>query len=111
MNDDVCEVVITAPDADWLAGFVRRLVEQRLCASGHITNPIRSVYKWQGQIEDQPEAHVVMHTRLNLVPAVVAETTKTHPYVVPCVVAKPIVAGNLDYIQWILDETLERRPL
>jgi periplasmic divalent cation tolerance protein len=110
LSDDVCEVVITAPDADWLASFVRSLVEQRLCASGHITDPIRSIYRWQGQIEDQSEAHVVMHTRLNLVPAIVAETTTKHPYVVPCVVAKPIVAGSQDYIQWILDETLERPP-
>ncbi len=108
MSDNVCEVVITAQDADWLANFVRSLVEQRLCASGHITNSIRSIYRWQGQIEDQPEAHVVLHTRLNLVPAIVAETKKKHPYIVPCVAARSIVTGNPDYIQWILDETLER---
>jgi periplasmic divalent cation tolerance protein len=71
----------------------------------------RSVYNWQGQIEDRSEAHVVLHTKINLVPAIVAETKKEHPYIVPCVVAKPITAGNPDYIQWILDETQGRPPL
>jgi periplasmic divalent cation tolerance protein len=40
MTDEVCAIVITAPDPDWLAEFVRNLVEQRLCASGHIVNPV-----------------------------------------------------------------------
>src|SRR5437763_3632689 len=34
MTDEVCEVVITGPDADWLADFTRRLVESRLAACG-----------------------------------------------------------------------------
>ena len=33
--DEVCEVIITAPDPDWLVEFTRRLVTDRLCASGH----------------------------------------------------------------------------
>jgi hypothetical protein len=33
--DEVCEVIITAPDPAWLVEFTRRLVTDRLCASGH----------------------------------------------------------------------------
>ena len=32
---ELVEVVITAPDPDWLKNFSRKLVEQRLCASAH----------------------------------------------------------------------------
>ena len=39
--DEVCEVIITAPDPDWLVEFTRRLVTDRLCASGHNSQPIR----------------------------------------------------------------------
>jgi|SRR2546430_5754765 len=107
MTDEVCTVVITAPDPDWLAEFIRSLVEQRLCASGHIVNTIRSVYRWHGEIEDKPEAHVTLHTRTSLVPAIIDQTNARHPYVVPCVVATPIVVANPAYRRWILDETQE----
>src|SRR4051812_48058793 len=107
MNDDLCEVVITAPDADWLANFVRSLVEQRACASGHVLNPIRSIYRWQGNTEDRSEARVALHTRVSLVPTIIDQTNEKHPYVVPCVIATPITAANPTYRQWILDETQE----
>jgi periplasmic divalent cation tolerance protein len=78
LESEVCEVVITAPDAEWLAGFVRRLVEHRLAAGAHEITSIRSVYRWQGE---------------------------EHDYLVPCVVALPIVTGGPKYIEWILAET------
>lgn len=103
-TEGVCQVVITAPDAAWLADFVRGLVEDRLCACGHITD-IRAIYRWRGSTEDHPEAHVALHTRTVLVPAIVERTNRLHPYEVPCVAAVPIVAVNPAYRQWILDET------
>jgi hypothetical protein len=38
VTDELCEVVITTPDSDWLVEFTRRLVEDRLAASAH-TSP------------------------------------------------------------------------
>ena len=105
MTEDVCEVIITAPDADWLAAFTRRLVEAGLAASGHQLAPIRSIYRWEGQIHDRPETRVALHTRRSLVPRIVAETNEQHPYEVPCVVALPIGDGNPAYLAWIRDMT------
>ena len=39
---ELVEVVITAPDPDWLKNFSRKLVEQRLCASAHNFAPGRT---------------------------------------------------------------------
>jgi periplasmic divalent cation tolerance protein len=105
VNDDVCEVVITASDADWLVGFTRTLVADRLCACGHNIAAIRSIYRWQGNIHDEGEARVALHTRRSLVPEIVERTNRDHPYDVPCVIATPIVGGNPAYVQWVLDET------
>jgi periplasmic divalent cation tolerance protein len=107
VTEDVCAVVITAPDADWLAAFVRSLVERRLCASGHLVSPIRSIYRWQDNVEDRAEAHATLHTRLSLVATIVQETNERHPYVVPGVMATPIVEANPAYRQWILDQTVQ----
>jgi periplasmic divalent cation tolerance protein len=105
VTDNICQVVITAPDPDWLATFVRGLVKDRLCAGSHNVAEIRSIYRWRGSIEDHNEAHVALHTRVALVPAIVERTNNLHPYEVPCVVALPIVATNPAYHQWIIDET------
>ncbi|HST67746.1 MAG TPA: divalent-cation tolerance protein CutA [Mycobacteriales bacterium] len=104
---ECCEVVITASDAGWLAGFTRTLVEERLAACGHQIAAIRSVYRWDGEIQDDPEARVALHTRLSLVPAIVDRTGTDHPYDVPCVIALPIAAGNPAYLEWIAAETRE----
>lgn len=105
MNDEVCEVVITGPSAEWLVEFTRALVEARLAACGQTIPTIRSIYRWQGAIEDEPEARVALHTRRDLVAAIVAKADSDHPYDVPCVIALPIVDANPAYVQWILDET------
>ena len=47
---DICEVVITAPDTEWLVAFTRRLVEDHLRAGGHHIERIRSVYRWRGEL-------------------------------------------------------------
>lgn len=107
MDVECCEVVVTGPDADWLAGLTRTLVEERLAACGHHLAPIRSVYRWQGAVHDEAEARVALHTRRSLVPAVVARTGELHPYDVPCVIALPLVDGNPAYLRWVADETRE----
>ena len=101
----VCEVVVTAADADWLAWFTRRLVDDRLAACGHHLEAIRSIYRWQGEVHDDAEARVALHTRASLVPAIVRRASREHPYDVPCVIALPVLAGNPAYLRWVLDET------
>jgi periplasmic divalent cation tolerance protein len=107
VQEECCEVVVTAADADWLAGYTRTLVEERLAACGHQVAAIRSVYRWEGAVHDEPEARVALHTRRSLVPAVVARTAELHPYDVPCVIALPLVDGNPEYLRWVVAETRE----
>lgn len=103
--EEICEVVITAGSAEWLVNFTRQLVERRLAACGQNIAAIRSIFRWEGAIEDAGEARVALHTRRSLVSAIAALADELHPYDVPCVIALPVVAGNPRYIQWVLDET------
>jgi periplasmic divalent cation tolerance protein len=105
MAADICEVVITAADPEWLAQFTRRLVEDRLAACGHQITAIRSIYRWDGAVQDDPEARVALHTRTALVDAIVARADAEHPYEVPCVIALPVVAANPAYAAWVVAET------
>jgi periplasmic divalent cation tolerance protein len=80
-------------------------VEERLAACGHQIAAIRSVYRWEGEVHDEPEARVALHTRRALVDAITARAEALHPYDVPCVIALPLVGGNPAYLQWIAGET------
>ncbi|MEV6845282.1 divalent-cation tolerance protein CutA [Actinoplanes sp. NPDC051411] len=107
MTDDICEVVITAADPSWLAAFTTRLVEDRLAACGQQVAAIRSIYRWDGAVQDDPEARVALHTRLALVDRIVERANTEHPYDVPCVLALPVVGGNPAYLDWVRQETLD----
>jgi periplasmic divalent cation tolerance protein len=104
-DGEFCEVVVTGPDAEWLAAFTRTLIEERLAACGHTLAGIRSIYRWNGAVQDETEARVALHTRRSLVPEIVERTGRLHPYDVPCVIAMPLVGGNPDYLRWIAEET------
>lgn len=107
MTTEICEIIITADNADWLVDFTRRLVNDRLAACGHNIASIRSIYRWDGAVQDDAEARVALHTRLSLVQRIVERANDEHPYDVPCVIALPVVAGNPAYIEWVLNETEE----
>jgi len=105
VSEDYCEVVITAESADWLADFTRRLVDDRLAACGHNIASVRSIFRWEGAVQDEPEARVALHTRTSLVPAIIDRAKADHPYDVPCVIALPIIDGNPEYLDWIKEST------
>lgn len=109
-TDECCEVVLTGPDDDWLAGFTRALVEARLAACGHLSRPIRSIYRWQGRVHDEPETRVQLHTRAVLVDRIVTRARLEHPYEVPCVIAMPLIGGHPDYLAWVREQTCEPAP-
>jgi periplasmic divalent cation tolerance protein len=102
---DLCEVVITAPDPEWLKGFSHQLVEDRLCASAHNFAPVRSIYRWHGEIYERTEGRVSLHTSRSRVSEIVAKAKQEHPYEVPGISARPIIDGNPDYLAWIRQET------
>ncbi len=102
--DEICDVDITAPDAEWLAAFTRSLVNDRLAASGNLTTGVRSIYRWQGVVVDKPEARVVLHTRRALVPAIFDRVEREHPYEVPGVRVAAVDASPA-YHRWVLEST------
>ncbi len=104
---DCVEVVIAAGSADWLSSFTRSLLEDRLIACGQTIAEVRSIYRWDGKIQDDHQARVALHTRASLVAEIVERTDRDHDDVVPCVIAVPLVAGNPAYLRWVYEETRE----
>jgi periplasmic divalent cation tolerance protein len=97
--------VITAPDPEWLKNFSRKLIEDRLAACAHNFAPVRSLYRWRGEIYERTEGRVSLHTSTTRVATIVERARREHPYKVPGVSTRPITDGNPDYLTWIAEET------
>ncbi|MGI8752413.1 MAG: divalent-cation tolerance protein CutA [Acidimicrobiales bacterium] len=104
-DTDICEIRITAPDPEWLVAHTRRLVSDGLVACGQHETTVRSIYRWQGSIEDDTEARVALHTQRRHVPEIIRRTTDAHPDDVPGIIVVPVVDGQPDYLQWVRDST------
>jgi periplasmic divalent cation tolerance protein len=104
-TDDACEVIVTAPDADWLADLCHQLVDARLAASAHIVHPVTSIYRWRGAVHTTTEARAFLRSRRTLLDELVAYVVERHPYEVPNVTALPLIGGNPDYLAWLSSET------
>src|SRR5215207_5407596 len=61
--DDPCEVVVTAPEEDWLKDLCRQLVDAGLAASAHVIFPITSIYRWHGAVRETTEGRAFLRTR------------------------------------------------
>jgi periplasmic divalent cation tolerance protein len=94
-------VSIAAPDAETARRLARLLVESRLAACVQIIEPIRSVYRWRGAIEEQAEALLLAKSSQEQVPRIGELLRREHPYELPELAAVPIVAGSPDYLSWL----------
>ncbi len=82
----------------------RQLIAKRLAACVNIIPGAKSIYRWQGEIEDAPETLLLIKSRRSLFDAVRMELEKSHSYEVPEVVAVAIVEGSLGYLSWLEKE-------
>lgn len=102
---EICEVVITAPDPEWLRAFTRGLVSDGLASNVHNFSPVYSIYRWDGGVHEREEGRAALHTRRELIGRIVDRATSEHPYDIPSVSARPIYDGSPKYLEWIEQQT------
>jgi periplasmic divalent cation tolerance protein len=98
-------VLVTAPTPERAAELARTLVEERLAACGNVVPGLRSIYRWQGRVEEEGEALLLLKTTRARFEALRDRVLALHPYQVPEVIALPVEAGSAKYLEWIAGET------
>lgn len=91
----------TCPDLGVAESLAGTLVEAGLAACATILPGAVSVYSWQGRIERDSEALMVIKTTGRRLGALTARIRELHPYDVPEVIAHPITAGDDRYLDWV----------
>ena len=105
MSDYVL-VIVTAPDENVAANIAKTIVEERLAGCVNILKGVRSIYSWEGKIEDEPEVVMLIKTRQSLYKSLERRIIDLHPYSVPEVICLDIRDGSEDYLKWLGDVTV-----
>lgn len=92
---------VTAPDAEKAAALARALVEDRLAACVNIVEPVRSIYRWEGKVEDEREALLVVKTTAAAFERLRERVLALHPYQCPEIIALPIAQAHAPYLAWL----------
>ncbi len=85
--------------------MARILVTEQLAACVNIVGPVRSIYRWEGEISDDRETLAVIKTTSERFEEMRSRLVALHPYQVAEVIALPVDAGHAPYLAWVADET------
>ncbi len=97
-------VFVTVPNKETAEKIAKSLIEARLAACVNIVDGLKSVYWWQGKIEEDNELLLIIKTRIEVFEELVLKIRELHPYSVPEIIGLPIIAGSKDYIDWLRNE-------
>ena len=86
----------------------RRLIEAGLAACVQVEGPIRSIYRWQGNLETAEEFRLVAKTTPACQAACQTAIEADHPYDLPEIVSLPASASRA-YARWVAEQT-EQQP-
>jgi periplasmic divalent cation tolerance protein len=98
-------VLITVSSEDEAAKIAKTLVDARLAGCVNMIKDIRSIYAWEGKVEDESEVLMIAKTQKALFNDLIKKVKELHSYTVPEIIALPIVAGSEEYLRWLREVT------
>ncbi|MEU6973308.1 divalent-cation tolerance protein CutA [Kitasatospora aureofaciens] len=104
-NEQGFVVVTTTHESEEQArDLAAAVVRERLAACAQVY-PVRSVYWWEGEVQDAEEWRIDLKTRAELADRLAGFVVARHPYETPEVIAVPVVSGSPGYLRWVAGET------
>ena len=100
MTDKIL-VLATAGSKDEAHKIARALVERLLAACVNIVPQVRSVYRWEGEIEEAEEWLLIVKTTQAAFERVRDAIVELHSYDVPECISVSIDGGSVGYLSWI----------
>jgi periplasmic divalent cation tolerance protein len=102
---EVRVVFITAPNVESAETLAQTLVGERLAACVNVVPEIRSFYRWEGEVQNDPEVLLIVKTRADRCTALAARVKELHPYDLPEVLELSAASGSRTYLDWVRTES------
>jgi periplasmic divalent cation tolerance protein len=102
---DAVVIFTTCASEEEALSIGRALVEDSLAACVNIVSPVRSIYRWGGEICDEKEWILIIKTGRERFEALETKIKSLHSYSVPEIICLPILEGSFDYLEWLEEMT------
>ena len=104
--DELVILYTTWPDAETAEACGRAAVDEKLAACANVLSPMRSIYRWQGEIQVETEIPMLLKTTTAAAARLREHILRYSPYDVPCILALPIDLANCNpgYAVWASGE-------
>lgn len=99
-TSDAVVCLVTAPQAD-AHRIAMTVIDEHLAACVSIVPLVQSVYRWEGKVEQDDEALLVLKTTRGVVSDLDDLLGSIHPYESFELVALDVVAGSPPYLEWL----------
>ena len=94
-------VFITTPARSHALMIARALIRRRLAACVNCVPGIRSIFPWQGRVDECAEILLIVKTTARRLPALTAAVRRLHSYALPEILALPAAGGSAAYLRWV----------
>ena len=98
-------VYATFPDADTAQKICGELISQKLAACANILGEGRSLYWWDGKLQNEPEVYAILKTAAETYPSLENRIKELHSYDTPCIVSWTIEQGSKEFLDWVRDHS------
>ena len=102
----VALILVTGPDRETLSDLGRTVVGERLAACVNVLGDVRSIYRWEGKVEEEPEALAVFKTAPARVAELETRVRDLHPYTEPEFLVLEVKAGSRTYMDWVIESVV-----
>lgn len=96
---------VNCPDRATADAISEALIQAELTPCTNLFGPVSSTYVWQGKTERAEEW--VLHIKAQALAwtQIEAKVKALHPHETPAILALSVVHANMDYAQWVVDNS------
>ena len=102
-------VQFSAPDQATAKLIAETLLNLKIVACAHVSQSVKSIYHWEGRVEEASENIVQLKTFSIYWKAIEEKILELHPYSVPEIFATPIREISHYYYVWMIKEIIEKQ--
>lgn len=94
---------VTTSDHNEARKIGHAILEENLAACVNIIDGMNSMFKWEGEIQEDQECILIVKTHYSRVQKVTKLIKEIHSYEVPAVLSLTITEdeGNVEYLDWL----------
>ena len=98
-------VYVTCENQREALAIAHELVSSEIVACANIIPETKAVFKWEGVIQEQSEAILILKSQKARLEEVTKRIQEIHSYDLPCILYVSIEGGNPEFLKWVFSNS------